>query len=181
MLQKFSNFYMIHLVRITGTYHLRPMNLLKYMIKESVAIPWVTSICTALDERQLINAPYLFFFLWPFLTAKGPNILIPQYLNGGSSLILSLGRSSTCYCWNLPLRILHLTHFDIVDLTAALHLITQYPEVLTALIVIPLPAWATWLWHHSMMNCVVLQYLCIKNWMLNILLQRWFTYSATHS
>ena len=153
LLQKFFNFYMIHLLKWLYQFgrctnkvgpiicsdrpYIFPTSndLLNNMIKESVVLLRVTSICTALDERQVNNAPYRFFSLRPSLTVKGPNISIPQYLTGGSSLILSLGKSAICCCWNIPLKILHLT--------AALQLITQYLEVLTALIVIPLPAWAT--------------------------------------
>ena len=88
-------------VLIIRTYPLCPMNLLMHMIKQAVVILWITSKCTALDERQVNNAPYLFFSLRPSLTVKSPNISIPQKLNGDSSLIPSLGK-----------RILHLTHFD---------------------------------------------------------------------
>ena len=115
--------------------------------------------------------------VWPYLTDKYtehhifwllPTILhkkwtkqvhrsTPQYVNGGSSLILSWGKSPNFCRWSLSLYCLHLTHFKMIHLTKELHLVTQKSKDLIWLIVMPQPAWATCSWYQRTTNSAILQ------------------------
>ena len=104
------------------TISLCPMKHLKLKMSKSVLNEWTTSICTALLERQTYKAPYILISLQPSFTTNGPNILMPQYVHGGSIHILSFGKSAFFCCWSWPLNCLHLTHFPIIDHTNELQL-----------------------------------------------------------
>ena len=139
------------------TFPLHPTNLLKLMMNESVLREYTTSMCMALLDRQVYRAPYFLTSFRPSFTRNEPNKSTPQYVNGGSSLILSLGKSSNFCCWSLTLYCLHLTHFKMIHLTKELHLVTQKPEDLIWFIVMPQPAWATCSWHQHSTNSAILQ------------------------
>ena len=139
------------------TFPLHATNLLKLMINESVLREYTTSMCMALLDRQVYRAPYLLTSFRPSFTRNEPNKSTPQYVNGGSSLILSLGKSSNFCCWSLTLYCLHLTHFKMIHLTKELHLVTQKPEDLIWFIVMPRPAWATCSWYQRATNSAILQ------------------------
>ena len=113
------------LVLMTQTLPLLDTNLQSACMKASVDSEFVDSIWIALLERQVKRHPYLFISLRPSFTKMGPNMSIPQYVNGGSWESLSLGKSAI-FCWHiLPLRCLQMTHFAINDLTALLQLINN--------------------------------------------------------
>ena len=82
-------------------------------------------------------------FLLTILHEKWTKQVHPQYVNGGSSLILSLGKSAILCWWSLPLNCLHLTHFKMLHLSKELHLANQKPEDIIWFIVTPQPAWAS--------------------------------------
>ena len=94
------------------TLPLRPTNLLKLIMNESVLREYTTSICMTLLERQVHRAQYLLTSFWPSPTRNDTNKSNPRYVNGGSSLILSLGKSATFCCWSLPVNCLHQTLQD---------------------------------------------------------------------
>ena len=98
---------------------------------------YTTSVCIALLDRHIYRAPYLLTSFQPSFTRNDPNKSTPQYINGDSSRILSLGKSAIFCCWSLPLNCLHLTHFKMIHLTKEWHLVTQKPEDLIWPIVIP--------------------------------------------
>ena len=52
---------------------------------------------------------------------------------------------------------MYLTHFDIIDVATMFSPMTQKPDILTWLIVMLLPACATWSWHQLTIKLVVLQ------------------------
>ena len=139
------------------TLPLQRTNLLKPMMNESVLREYTTSICMALLDRQVYRPPYLFTSFQPSFMRNEPNKSTPQYVNVGSSLILSLGKSAIFCCWSLPLKCLHLTHFEMIHLTKELHLVTQKPEDLIWFIVMPRPAWATCSWHQRITSSAILQ------------------------
>ena len=100
---------MIHLVKCTSefcwwpqplsdliilTFPLYTTNFLKLMMNESVLREYTTSMCMALLDRQLYRAPYLLTSFQPSFRRNEPNTSTPQYTNGASSLILSLGKSA---------------------------------------------------------------------------------------
>ena len=139
------------------TLPLHPTNLLKLMMNESVLREYTTSMCMALLDRQVYRAPYLLTSFRPSFARNEPNKSTTQYVNGGSSLILSLVKLAIFCCWSLPLNCLHLTHFKMIHLTKELHLVTQKPEDLIWFIVMPRPAWATCSWHQRITNSAILQ------------------------
>ena len=94
------------------TLPLRPTNLLKLIMNESVLREYTTSICMTLLERQVHRAQYLLTSFWLSPTRNDTNKSNPRYVNGGSSLILSLGKSAIFCCWSLPLNCLHQTLQD---------------------------------------------------------------------
>ena len=54
-------------------------------------------------------------------------------------------------------RCLHLTYFDIIDLTTMFNPMNQKPDILTWLIVMPVSAWATWPWHQLTIKFLILR------------------------
>ena len=121
-------------------------------MKESVSILQVHSICTALLAKHVKSVPYLLSsFLLSFMR-NGPNISMPQLVNGGPSKVLSFGRSAIFCSPSFPHSNLHLTHFPIRLLTIVLHWTTQKQLLLISFIVSLLPPCATFLWHYSTIN-----------------------------
>ena len=105
-----------------------------------------------------MESPCRFISLRLFFPIKGLNMLTPQNVKeAASSLILSLYRSAIFFWWNLPLRRLHLTHFDVIDLTPMFNSVTQKPHILTWLIILPLPACETWSLHQLSIKFGILQ------------------------
>ena len=101
------------------------MNRLKAWINESVSILEVHSIWNALLAKQVKSTPYLFSSFLPSFIKKGPNMSTPQFVNGGPSRVLSVGKSAIFCSPSFPLSRQHLTHFLTKLLTTALHLTTQ--------------------------------------------------------
>ena len=102
-----------------------------------------TGLRGALLDWQLYRALYLLTCFKPSSTRNDQKKSTPQYVNDGSSLILSFSKSSFLCCWNLPLNYLHLTHFKVIHLAKELHLVTKKSENLIWLIVMVWSAWAT--------------------------------------
>ena len=71
------------------TLPLRPTNRFKLMMNESVLREYSTSMSMAILDRQVYIAPYHLTSFRPSFTRNEPNKSTPQYVNGGSSLILS--------------------------------------------------------------------------------------------
>ena len=113
------------------------MNCLKAWINESVSILQVHSIWTALLAKQVKSALYLFNSFLPSFIKKGPNMSTLQFVNGGPSRVLSVGKSAIFCSPSFPLSRRHLTHFPTKLLTTVLHLITRKPLLLTSLVVSP--------------------------------------------
>ena len=67
------------------------------------------------------------------------NRILPQFVKGGSSIVLSVGRSAIFCSPSFPHNNRHLTHFPIKLLTIVLHRTTQNPLLLISLMVSPLP------------------------------------------
>ena len=93
------------------TLPLRPTNLLRLMMNESLLREYTTSMCMTLLDRQVYRATHLLTSFRPSFTRNEPNKSAPQYINGGSSLILSLGKAaifvaeaflSTPCTWHTP-------------------------------------------------------------------------------
>ena len=177
---------MIHLVKCTSefcwwpqplsdliilTFPLYTTNFLKLMMNESVLREYTTSMCMALLDRQLYRAPYLLTSFQPSFRRNEPNTSTPQYTNGASSLILSLGKSAIFCCWRLPHNYLHLTYFKMIPLTKELHHVSQKPEGLIWFIVMPWPAWATCSWHQHTTNSAILQDFLHQHWVLHLIWQ----------
>ena len=115
------------------------MNHLKAWINESVSILQVHSIWTALLAKQVKSVLYLFSSFLPSFIKKGPNMSTPQFVNGGPSRVLSVGKSAIFCSPSLPLSRQHLTHFPTKLLTTVLHLTTHKPLLLTSLSVHIMP------------------------------------------
>ena len=103
------------------------------------------SICIALLKRQVYKAPCFSTSFQSSFTTNGPKISTPQYVNGGSIHILSFDKSAIFCSRSCHLKCLHLTHFPIIDCANELQLMIQTPEDLIWLMVIPQPAYATFL------------------------------------
>ena len=114
------------------------------MVNDSVLSEYTTWVWMALLDRQVYGAPYFLTSFRSSFTINEPNNSTPQYVNGGASFILSLGKPAIFCCWTLSLNCLHLTHFKMIHLTKELHLlVTQKSENLIWFTVMPPPAWAT--------------------------------------
>ena len=77
---------------------------------------------------------------------------MPQNVKGTSSPILYLDRAAISGCQNLPLRHLHITHFDITDQTIIFDPRTQKTDILTWLNVMSLLVYATWSWQFEILQ-----------------------------
>ena len=76
---------------------------------------------------------------------KGPNRSTPQYVKGGADVTLSSGRSAIFCSAVVPRRRRHTTQLEMRCLTAEFALTIQY-RLLCWFNVMPLPAWAIFLW-----------------------------------
>ena len=122
------------LKHICLTFPLQAINLLSAWMNESVSGLCVTLIWTA---RQVNIAPVSYHFSLS-LTMNVPTILMVQWMNGGPSLNLSLGKSAIICFLILPLIFCHVTHLNMADL------ITELPQeplhhISLRSITIPLP------------------------------------------
>ena len=117
---------------------LRATNQQRACMKESVSRLQVHSIWTALLDKHVNSAPYLLSSFLPSFIRKGPNMSTPQFVKGGSSIVLSVGRSAICCSPSFPCNNQHLTHFLTKLLTIVLHRTTQNPLLLISLMVSPL-------------------------------------------
>ena len=84
-------------------------------------------------------------WLLSWLIWKGPNRSTPQYVKGGADVTLSSGRSAIFCSAVVPRRRRHTTQLEMRCLTAEFALTIQY-RLLSSFNVMPLPAWATFLW-----------------------------------
>ena len=134
---------------------LRVTNRRRVCMKESVSRLQLHSIWTALLDKHVDSGPYLLSSFFPSFIRKGPNMSTPQFVKGGSSIVLSVGRSAIFCSPSFPHNNRHLTHFPIKLLTIVLHWTTQNPLLLISLMVSPLPPWAVFWWHHSTINLVM--------------------------
>ena len=62
----------------------------KRPVKVSVSMLQVHSICTALLAKHVKSAPYLLSSILPSFVRDGPNISMPQLVNGGPSMFCCL-------------------------------------------------------------------------------------------
>ena len=100
-------------------------------------------------RKTCVESLILLLFFVTIFQHKRPKHINARKCKRSSSLILSLGRSAI---------FLHLTHFDITDLTTMLSPMTPKQDIMTWLIVMPLPAFATWWsWHLLTIKFVILQ------------------------
>ena len=109
---------------------------------------WLLQCELLLLAKHVNRAQYLFksdrFSLMVFV----PNISTPQCVNGGTSRHLTLGKSSISCKPNVPRSLQELTRLCIILDTTMLALSIQNPFCLKLFKIIPLPAWATFPWHH---------------------------------
>ena len=125
-------------------------------MNESVSMLHVNSIFAALLAKHVKRALYLLSFFLTSFIRNGPNISMPQFVNGGPSNILSFGRSAIFCSPSFPHSNRHLTHIPIRYLTMVLHWTTQKPLLLISFMVSLFLPCATFLWHHSTINLVML-------------------------
>lgn len=121
------------------------MNLLRALIKASLLISPTSSMCMALDTRQVKRmAQYLDVVLTPLVffyttTGQGPNASTPTKLKGGPGSILSNGRSAIFVHPRFPRSFLHIMHDLIREFTSRRNPTIQKPAHLTAPSVTCLP------------------------------------------
>ena len=89
----------------------------------------------------------------PCLITNKSNISSPQYVKGGASASLCMGRSAIFCSPGLSLSLWHFTHLNKKFLTAALQLVIQHLELLSSYKVAPLPPWA-----HLITHCYMIKF-----------------------
>ena len=121
----------------TLMFPLLAMNCCRVCMNVYVSMLHVHSIYTALLAKHVKSAPYLLSSFLPSFIRHGPNISMPQLVNGGLSNVLSFGRSAIFCSPSFTLSNRHLTHFTIRLLTILLHWTTQKPLLSISFMVKP--------------------------------------------
>ena len=145
--KKINNLFLIHLTKYLLQVNvctikvipLSPQIILIFpllLINRLISV-WIKLSVVKLLDKHINLASYLFWIFRHSLTKNVPNISMLQYVKGDSSKSLSAVRFSIFY-WHIFLHsLLHSTHLDIIDLTAFVQLITQYPWLQISVFVIP--------------------------------------------
>ena len=116
----------------SGNPHLA-INRCRQLINESVSNDSTTSICTALELKQVNRQPYLFSCPRPLLTAMGPKQSIPTLTNAGPpDVTLSGSKSPICCSQGRASGLLHIIHFLKTRLTRPLTPVIQYLRRISA-------------------------------------------------
>lgn len=107
------------------------------LIKDDVLSYSMTSICMALELRQVKRIDQRLLLAWPPLvrraiTDHGPKASTPTFVNGGPGSRRSAGRSDIVWNSCLPRSLRHFTHRWIREKISRFPPITQNPAALTA-------------------------------------------------
>ena len=136
---------------------IQAINRCRACMRESVSMLQVHSICNALLAKHVKSVPYLLSSFLPSFIRNVLNTSRREFVNGGSSNVLSFGRSTVFCLSSFPLNNWNLTHFPIRFLTIVLLQTIQKPLLLISFMVSPLPPCATFLQHHCTVNLGMLQ------------------------
>ena len=92
-----------------------------------------------------LNTDQILFTQW-----YGSKISHPEWVNGGASIRLTLGKSAILSTSNYLCNLRWLVHLYIISLTTMFTISIQNPLWFKLFKVIPLPPWESSSWHHGM-------------------------------